>query len=119
MTLTVDDVERVSARVAELVRDELAVMLGAHSLNVGPSLVDVATVASTLAVSAKFVRKHAQELGGRQLVPGGPWRFDLAVALAANAQPVPASVVPRTPRPRPAPRSSVELLPIRGSVVNG
>jgi hypothetical protein len=112
MTLTVDDVERVAQRAAELMRDEFAALLEQRK-DVMTGLVDVATVASTLAVSEKFVRAHALELGGRQIV--GRWRFDLSVALAAESQPAPLAV--RRPRlTRPLSQSSVPLLPIRGAV---
>jgi hypothetical protein len=118
MTLTTDDVERVAQRAAELVRDELVALLGTSRSDVATGLVDVATVASTLAVSQKFVRAHALELGGRQIA--GRWRFDLSVALAADAQPPAPPPTVRRPRPtrQPLSQSNVPLLPIRGGGVN-
>ena len=115
MTLTVDDVERVAQRAAELMRDEFAAMLEQRK-DVVTGLVDVATVASKLAVSEKFVRAHARELGGRQIA--GLWRFDLATALASDTQPPAPSPAIRRPRPtrQPLPQGSVPLLPIRGAV---
>jgi hypothetical protein len=112
MTLTVEDVERVAQRAAELMRDEFTALLEQRK-DVVTGLVDVATVASTLSVSQKFVRAHALELGGRRIA--GRWRFDLSVALAAESQPLPLAV--RRPRPtQPLSQSSVVLLPIRGAV---
>ena len=113
MTLTVEDVERVAQRAAELMRDEFAALLETRK-DVVTGLVDVATVASTLAVSEKFVRAHAGELGGRQIA--GRWRFDLSVALSADTH-SPASPTMRGPRStQPSSASSVPLLPIRGAV---
>jgi hypothetical protein len=115
MTLTTEDVERVAQRAAELMRDEFAALLETRK-DVVTGLVDVATVASTLAVSEKFVRAHARELGGRQIA--GRWRFDLSVALSADTH-SPASPTMRRPRStQPSSASSVALLPIRW-VVNG
>ena len=117
MTYTPSELEWVAQRTAELVCDQI-VSLGIRGPNdVVTGLVDVATVASTLAVSQKFVRAHARELGGRQIA--GRWRFDLSVALASDTQP-PAPAV-RCPRParQPLSQSSVPLLPIRGTVNGG
>jgi hypothetical protein len=119
MTLTADDVELVAQRVAELMRDELEALLRAHApSSFVPGLVDAQTVAAALGVSRKFIYAHALELGGRQLVAGGPLRFDLAVALAAHSQPT-AAPEPRRPRLTRRPLASdTPLLPIRGTVVN-
>jgi hypothetical protein len=113
MTLTMEDfVERVAQRAAELMRDEFAAMLEQRK-DVVTGLVDVATVASKLSVSQKFVRVHALELGGRRIA--GRWRFDLSVAIAAESQSLPLAV--RRPRPaRPLSQSSVPLLRIGGAV---
>jgi hypothetical protein len=110
MRLTDDDVDRLATRIVELI--------GPLEPN-HPRLVDVSTVARTLSVSEKFVRKHAIELGGRQLVPGGPWRYDLAKALGAGQAPLPSPPQPgpTTRRTRPAVRSRPDgapLLPVRG-----
>jgi hypothetical protein len=114
VTFTVGDLELVAQRAAELVRDEVAALLETHKgVTAGLVLVDVATVATTLAVSQKWVRAHAREIGGRQIA--GRWRFDLSLALAAESQPAPLAV--RRPRlTRPLSQSSVPLLPIRGAV---
>jgi hypothetical protein len=117
-TLTADDVERVAQRAAELMRDELAALLGTSRNDVATGLVDVATVATTLSVSQKFVRAHARQLGGRQIV--GRWRFDLSVALAADTQShAPPPEIRRPRRTRPVPRSGVPLMAIRGDGLDG
>jgi hypothetical protein len=115
VTLTTDDVERVAQRAAELVRDELAALLDARALDRATALVDAQTVAAALGVSRKFVYSRVAQLGGRR-VAGGPLRFDLAVALAADIQ-APAAPEMRPTRPRRlASSASVPLLPIRGAV---
>jgi hypothetical protein len=106
--------EWLAYRTAELICERLGLLTAPTA-----SLVDVATVAWTLSVSQKFVRKHAIELGGRQLVPGGPWRFDLAKALRAGQAPLASPPPPpgsRTARPRRAPSrpDRAPLLPVRG-----
>jgi hypothetical protein len=108
MILSDADVDRVARRIVELL-DEREAMPRA--------LVDVAAAASALSVSQKFVRKHAIELGGRQLVRGGPWRFDLAKALRAG--PAPAAPPPLQPGPRirragTSRLDTAPLLPVRG-----
>jgi hypothetical protein len=120
MTLTVDDVERVAQRAAELMRDELAALLGPPALAGGAGLVDATAAAAALGVSRKFIYSRAVELGGRR-VAGGPWRFDLSLALAANTQSPAPSLVVRRPRPirQPLSQGSVPLLPLRGNVVDG
>lgn len=114
MTLDDEDIERLAARMVELLR-ELEPRPG--------KLVDVATVAAQLAVSQAFVRAHATELGGRQLVPGGPWRFALEIAFRAGCVDVAGSAGP-TSRPRrragaptraPERSDDIPLLPVRGA----
>jgi hypothetical protein len=122
--LSTAELEWIAQRTAELVRADLAALLGSPTVDVPASLVDVATVARALGTSTKFIRAHALELGGRQVVAGGPWRFSLAVALAPNGEGVdraPLTPEPRKPRPRTTQTTSagVALLPIRGEAVNG
>lgn len=95
-----------------------------------PDLVDTATVARQLRVSAGWVRSHADELGAMRL-PGSdraPLRFDpdrVAAVMAdraVEAAAMPARVAPVPPqRRKPGPRrgatatttgASFELLPI-------
>lgn len=120
VTLTDEQLDLLADRVAESMRDELEALLRAYAPSSFVSgLVDAQTVAAALGVSRKFIYAHALELGGRQLVAGGPWRFDLAVALATHSQRAPA---PEPQRPRPTRRplaSDTPLLPIRRAVVNG
>jgi hypothetical protein len=117
MTYTTAELEWLACRTAELVCDQF-VSLGAARNGVATGLVDVATVASTLSVSQKFVRAHALELGGRRVA--GRWRFDLSVALAVDTQPPAPQPTVRRPRPtrQSLPQSNVPLLPIRGVGVN-
>ena len=117
-----EDVERIARRAAELVGEEVRALLGSHTVDVPASLVDVATVARALGVSQKFIRSRATELGGRRVGDRGPWRFDLAVALAPNRERVDRTPEARKPRPRTTQtttRAGVALLPIRGEAVNG
>jgi hypothetical protein len=112
--VTSPEMEWLAHRTAELICERLGLISAPTA-----SLVDVATVAATLSVSQKFVRKHAIELGGRQLIPGGPWRFDLANALraaptpAASPRPEPGSKMGR-PRRAPSRPDTAPLLPVRG-----
>ena len=122
MPLTTEDIERVAQRAAELMRDEFAALLEARAFDRAPGLVDAEAVATALGVSRKFVYSRVAQLGGRR-VAGGPLRFDLSAALAANTQP-PSPPPPEMRRPRPTRQplshgSVPLLLPIRGSVVNG
>ena len=111
-----EDVERIARRAAELMRDELEALLASRCSNVTTSLVDVATVATALGVSQKYVRAHARDLGGRQLATGSLWRFDLAAALAAREEPPQLTQMraPRRARANASVSSSAPLLPIRG-----
>jgi hypothetical protein len=116
-TRALSELDDLAASVAERTAELLAERLDPRAVARAP-LVDAATVAKHLSVSEKFVRAHATELGGRQLVPGGPWRFDLAVArgdvgMAMTQRATPAPRSGRPPRSRDDARVPL-LLPIKG-----
>ncbi|MEI2702127.1 MAG: hypothetical protein V9E83_06965 [Baekduia sp.] len=105
--------------LADLIADRLAEHL-APPTN-GDRLVDAATVAAALGVTAGHVRENAERYGGRRIGDGPRprLRFDLAVALAVGAAPASVPAQPPAPPPaRPARRrarpSAVDLLPIGG-----
>jgi hypothetical protein len=105
--VTEDETERLARRIAERLRDQ--------DIALAAPLVDVATVARQLSTSEKFVRAHAKELGGRQLIPGGPWRFDLAVA-RGDHRPEQKPCAAKAPgRRTSAAQHRVPLLQIKGS----
>lgn len=102
--------------LADLVADRLAERLG--PLARGRRLVDAATVAAALGVTAAHVRENADRYGGWRIGDGPRprLRFDLDVALAANAAPAgpePSPPASRQARCRTRP-ASVDLLPIGG-----
>jgi hypothetical protein len=105
--VTPDETEDLARRIAEHLPNQ-DIALTAH-------LVDVATVARHLSTSEKFVRAHAKKLGGRRLIPGGPWRFDLAVARGdRRAEEKPSATKPPGRRTSAA-QHRVPLLDVRGS----
>ncbi len=115
-------VERLAARVAELLEPRLVEALEAKSVQLdtaGP-LVDAATVADTLGLTRSTVYARADELGAIRLGDGPKprLRFDLERARSAwrgsGREPAPEPRRQPTHRRRyTATRSSAELLPIR------
>ncbi len=104
MRLDPDDIERIAARVAELLRP-----------NPPPvRLADAATVARLLGVDRDWVYAHARELGAIRLgSPHGRLRFDLRHIehrLAGPDAPAAPPAHRRTSRVR-APARDVDLLP--------
>jgi hypothetical protein len=69
--------ERALARALAPLRD-------ARTNTAAGQLVGTEEVARELGMTPQTVRLHAKELGGVQLAPRGPWRFDLERAKAAN-----------------------------------
>jgi hypothetical protein len=102
------DIERIAARVAEILREDLLGMREGAA-----RLADASTVARMLGVERDWVYAHAQELGAIRLGgPRGRLRFDLdriQSRLASGEQPAPPQ--PRTPVKRPPGSSKVDLLP--------
>ncbi|WP_272476173.1 hypothetical protein [Baekduia alba] len=93
----------------------------------GRCLVDAATVAQEIGMSAPWVREHAEILGGQRMGDGPRprLRFDLERARAAWAsRSVSERPLATDPTPRAASRrrrsttsgSDVELLPVRGQL---
>ena len=109
MTLDDEDVERIAARVAELLREQMP--------SSASRLADAAEVARELGVDRDWVYAHAEELGGARLGgERGRLRFDLArirrdLACPAGTRSRPS--VARRPRRQPPPRrrGDVELIP--------
>lgn len=106
MRLDPDDIERIAARVAELLRPDAP--------PVPARLADAATVARLLGVDRDWVYAHARELGAIRLGgPHGRLRFDLRHIEHRLAGPGPSaapSAHRRKSRIRP-PASDVDLLP--------
>jgi hypothetical protein len=104
------DIERIAARVAEILREDLLALRDRAA-----RLADAATVARILGVERDWVYAHAQELGAIRLGgPRGRLRFDLdriQTRLASGEQPAQAHPQPRTPVKRQPRSSKVELLP--------
>jgi hypothetical protein len=107
VTLDDEDIERIAARVAELLEEE-----GSADAR----YVDAAFVARKLGVDRDWVYAHARELGGVRLGgPQGRLRFDLAriarhLACPATSGSRPATRRPRRQQPKKV-RSDVELIP--------
>jgi hypothetical protein len=107
MTLDDEDIERIAARVAELLQQEGPI---------GARFVDAAYVARKLGVDRDWVYEHARELGAVRLGgPRGRLRFDLPAVrrrLDFQAQPKPLETRRARPRKRPPKRlANVDLLP--------
>ncbi len=107
MTLDDEDIERIAARVAELLEEE-----GSADAR----YVDAAFVARKLGVDRDWVYAHARELGGVRLGgPQGRLRFDLARIARHLACPATSGSRPATRRPRrqqpKKPRADVALIP--------
>jgi len=103
-------VDAIARRVVELLREDPA-LTTRH-------LVDAGTLAGILAVDRAWVYDHATELGAIRLGDGprGRLRFDVDRALSASRDPGHAATpapIATTPRRR-SPRSTTELLPIKG-----
>jgi hypothetical protein len=109
MTLDGEDIERLAARLAELLRGEMPVPMA--------RMADAATVARELGVDRDWVYAHARELGAVRLGgERGRLRFDLArirrdLACPAGTRSHPAAT--RRPRRQPPTRrrGDVELIP--------
>jgi hypothetical protein len=109
MTLDAEDIESIAARVAELLREQMA--------SSASRLADAAEVARELGVDRDWVYGHAEELGGTRLGgERGRLRFDLArirrdLACPDGARSRPATA--RRPRRQPPTRrrGEVELIP--------
>lgn len=76
--------DRVADRVAEETAQRVADLLAdadAEAARGGPSLIDAQEAADLLGVSPRWVRQHADELGGMRLGSGARprWRFDAAL----------------------------------------
>ncbi|MFZ2112764.1 MAG: hypothetical protein WAU77_03420 [Solirubrobacteraceae bacterium] len=107
MTLDDEDIERIAARVAELLQEEGPT---------GARFVDAAVVARKIGVDRDWVYAHARELGGVRLGgPRGRLRFDLpAIRRRLDCQGQPKPVETRRARPRKRPPrhlGNVDLLP--------
>lgn len=104
------DIDRIAARVAEILREDLLAMREGAA-----RLADASTVARVLGVERDWVYAHAQELGAIRLGgPRGRLRFDLdriQSRLASSEPAAQAHSQPRTPGKRQARTSKVELLP--------
>lgn len=110
MTLDDEDIERIAARVVELLQD------GGETG--GTRYVDAAFVAQKLGVDRDWVYAHARELGGVRLGgPRGRLRFDLQKIRRQldgpdEAQPKPCERRQARPRKRrPRRLGNVDLLP--------
>src|SRR5665213_2547510 len=107
MTLDDVDIERIAARVADLLQEEDPT---------GARFVDAMVVARKLNVDRDWVYAHARELGGVRLGgPRGRLRFDLPAIrrrLECQGQPRPVEKRRARPRKRPPKRlENVDLLP--------
>lgn len=99
--------------LADALADRLAQALGERKL--AADVVDAATLAARLGVSAQWVRDHAGELGGWRMGDGpkAPYRFDARTAEQRLRGRTPVEPDPPTQRP-PSPRREAGLLPRRG-----
>jgi hypothetical protein len=124
-----DDVRRIAAEVVRQLAPMLVEVATTAAREAPEQLVDAATVARALGVTADTVRANAERLGGRRIGDGprGRWRFVLAEAVEAwtartggRGSPPPTSPVaapmPRARR-RAAPAPSGRLLPVRGDAM--
>lgn len=114
MKLDGHDIERIAARIAEILRDELLSLSGRPA-----RLTDASTVARALGVERDWVYAHAQELGAVRLGgPHGRLRFDLdriQRQLASGDQQAADRQRPHPPLKPRAGSSNTELLPYVGS----
>ncbi|MGI8731079.1 MAG: hypothetical protein ACR2LK_14040 [Solirubrobacteraceae bacterium] len=108
--LPAEAVDAIARRVVDLLREEPA-LTTRH-------LVDAGTMAMILGVERSWIYEHAADLGAYRLGTGDRprLRFDVDRALSASRepeQPLAPAPTATTPRRR-APRSSTDLLPVKG-----
>jgi len=119
-------IEAAAERGAERALDRvLAPLHDERKATTAGRLVGTEEVACELGMTPQTVRLHAKELGGVQLAPRGPWRFDLERAKAAKPCYDSNGSPPRDPSPEAKsrtarPRRSRRLpngLPSPGSIL--